>query len=90
MTSFTRFPCTSPSGLLPRLSQAHPPAARYGAPMMYSFRDYAGRILKGAMAADFPVVQPTKFEFLINLQIAKTLGIQFSENLLSVADEVIE
>jgi putative ABC transport system substrate-binding protein len=51
---------------------------------------YTGKILKGAKPADLPVVVSTRFEFVINLNTAKVLGIKFSDNLLSLADEVIE
>jgi putative ABC transport system substrate-binding protein len=89
LTARDRIPATYPN----RDDVAAGGLMSYGtdlADMFHQVGVYAGKIIKGAKPADLPVLQSTKFEFVINLQTARALGIEVPPGVLSIADEVIE
>ena len=65
----------------------------YGTAYAHTYRQvgaYVGMVLRGAKPAEMPVLRPTKFDLIINLKTAKTLGLTVLDSLLARADEVIE
>ncbi len=82
-----------PAGYETRATAVAGGLVSYGASVQDGYRQvgvYTGRVLKGENPGEMPVMQPIKFEFVINLQTAKTLGLSVPASMLAVADEVIE
>jgi ABC-type uncharacterized transport system substrate-binding protein len=87
--SYYRLPATYGSRSYPDIGGL----MSYGADVIDAYRQagaHTGRILKGAKAADLPVVQPSKFPLIVNAQTARIFGLTLAPSLLSIADEVIE
>jgi putative ABC transport system substrate-binding protein len=65
----------------------------YGASLADTYRQvgvYAGKLLRGAKPDDLPVLRPTKFELIINIQAARALGLSVPQSILVASDELIE